>query len=151
MQLLPVSQRCDQTHLGNAIRSSQWLFPRSISLCSPSLAGQSYLWLFVVSASQLQSQLMRDLTRGRSAWVVGSLLVMLTTGTLLFLAESVKCYYGNPFRRRMTWLLLAIIPTFTVGNVHYDNEKFRQLIRMGQPLGRVIRLPLGAISSTRLS
>ena len=44
---------------------------------------------------------------------VGSLIVMIITGSLLFFSESVKCYYSNPFWIKMGALSLAIMFTFT--------------------------------------
>jgi hypothetical protein len=39
---------------------------------------------------------------------------MLISGALLFLSESVKCYYSTAFWFKMTSLLLAILFTFTL-------------------------------------
>ena len=41
-------------------------------------------------------------------------MVMLPSGILLFLSESIKCYYSSAFWMKMTFLLLAIAFTFTV-------------------------------------
>ena len=47
-------------------------------------------------------------------WLVGSLSIMITTGTLLFTSEAVKCYYSKAFWRKMSSLVLAILFTLTV-------------------------------------
>jgi Family of unknown function (DUF6644) len=40
--------------------------------------------------------------------------VMVVSGVLLFLSEAVKCYYSAAFLIKMTFLLPAIVFTFTV-------------------------------------
>jgi hypothetical protein len=45
---------------------------------------------------------------------VGSLLVMILTGSALFASEAVKCYYSSAFWVKMSCLLAATIFTFTV-------------------------------------
>ena len=47
-------------------------------------------------------------------WLLGSLAVMVVTGTLLFLSEAIKCYYSFPFWAKMTSLFLVLVFTFTV-------------------------------------
>jgi hypothetical protein len=55
-----------------------------------------------------------QLWAGAKPWLLGSLTLMLTTGILLFLSESIKCYYSIPFWVKMTSLFLALLFTFTV-------------------------------------
>jgi hypothetical protein len=45
---------------------------------------------------------------------VTSWVVMMLTGSALFVSEAVKCYYSTPFWVKMTSLLLATIFTFAV-------------------------------------
>ena len=54
---------------------------------------------------------------------------MIITGSLLFLSESVKCYYSNPFWIKMGALALAIVFTFTARKrVIWGNEERTALI-----------------------
>ena len=46
--------------------------------------------------------------------LIGSLLLMIVTGVLLFLSEAIKCYYHLAFWMKMGSLLLAIIFIFTI-------------------------------------
>ena len=62
----------------------------------------------------LRQQPVAQLARDAQPWLICSLMVMLTTGILLFLAEAIKCYYSPAFAVKMTSLLLAITFTFTV-------------------------------------
>ncbi|MBZ5618708.1 MAG: hypothetical protein LAQ69_08305 [Acidobacteriia bacterium] len=47
-------------------------------------------------------------------WMLGSLGVILVSGTLLFLSEALKCYDSGPFQSKMLLLFLAILFHFTV-------------------------------------
>ncbi|MEX2284512.1 MAG: DUF6644 family protein, partial [Gemmatimonadota bacterium] len=55
-----------------------------------------------------------DLARAARPWLLASLAVMLATGLLLFLSESVKCYYNTAFRVKMATLPIALLYTFAV-------------------------------------
>jgi len=55
-----------------------------------------------------------QLSRDAQPWLIGSLLLMMRTGGLLFLSESIKLDYHEAFWFKMTSLLLAIVFTFTI-------------------------------------
>jgi hypothetical protein len=103
--------------VGTAIRNSQWLFPVIEAfhlLAFASIGGAILLVDLRLLGLALRHEPPGELSRDAQPWLLGGLAVMVTTGTLLFLSESVKCYYSNPFWVKMTALLLAIIFTFTV-------------------------------------
>ena len=117
MSLLPFFEWCENTAVGDAIRSSLWLFPviEGIHLLGLALIGGVVLvldlrLLGIVLRRQPAAQLARDL----QPWLAGSLAVMLPSGLLLFLSESKKCYYSDAFWVKMTSLLLAILFTYLV-------------------------------------
>ena len=117
MTWLPFFQWCEDTALGTAIRGSQWLFPviESCHLVAFAVLGGAVLMVDLrLMGSGLRRHPAGELAREAQPWLIGSLAVMLTTGTLLFFSEAVKCYYSNPFWVKMTSLLLAIVFTFTV-------------------------------------
>ena len=62
----------------------------------------------------LRRQPVAQLARDTQPWLVGGLVVMVGTGILLFLSESVKCYYSPAFGIKMTFLVPAIVFTFTL-------------------------------------
>jgi hypothetical protein len=62
----------------------------------------------------LRRQSVAQLSRDAQPWLVGSLIVMIITGGLLFTSEAIKCYYHGAFWFKMVSLLLAIVFTFTV-------------------------------------
>jgi hypothetical protein len=117
MSLLAFFTWCEQSFVGEAIRNSQWLFPviESIHLLALVLIAGAVLVvdmrLFGVG---LRRQPVAQLARDAQPWLIGGLMVMLTTGILLFLSEAIKCYYSSAFAWKMTSLLLALIFTFTV-------------------------------------
>jgi hypothetical protein len=62
----------------------------------------------------LRRQSAAQLARDAQPWLIGSLLLMLITGSLLFLSEAIKCYYHEAFWFKMASLFLAIVFTFTI-------------------------------------
>jgi len=117
MSLLPFFEWCEATALGSAIRSSKWLFPviESVHLLGLALLGGSLLLLDLrLLGLGLRRQPVAQLARDAQPWLVGSVIVMLLSGISLFLSESVKCYYSQPFWVKMTTLPLALLFTFTV-------------------------------------
>ena len=117
MSLLPFFTWCEQSAIGEAIRNSQWLFPviESVHLLGlVVIAGAVLVVDMRLFGLGLRQQPVAQLARDAQPWLIGSLMVMLTTGILLFLAEAIKCYYSPAFAVKMTSLLLAITFTFTV-------------------------------------
>ena len=117
MSLLPFFQWCEATTLGTAIRNSTWAFAviESGHLLALAMIGGAVLLVDLrLLGLGLRRQTIQDLARDAQPWLIGSLLVMLTTGVALFLSEPTKCYYSTPFWVKMTCLLLAIVFTFTV-------------------------------------
>ena len=117
MSLLPFFEFCEHSAVGEAIRSSLWLFPviESFHLLGLVVIGGSVLVVDMrLFGLGLRSQPVAQLARDAQRWLVGSLVVMLASGVLLFTSEATKCYYHAAFWVKMTSLLLAILFTFTV-------------------------------------
>jgi len=117
MSLLPFFTWCEKSAIGEAIRSSQWLFPviESVHLLALVLIAGAVLVVDMrLFGLGLRRQPVAQLARDAQPWLIGGLTVMLSTGILLFLSEAIKCYYSAAFAVKMTSLLLAIIFTFTV-------------------------------------
>ena len=117
MSLLPFFQWCEDSTVSQTIRASNWLFAgiEGIHLVGLALIGGAVL---VVDLRLLGLGLRRDpvaqLARDAQPWLIASLLVMLSTGLLLFLSEAIKCYYNDAFWFKMASLLLATSFAFTV-------------------------------------
>ena len=117
MTLLPFFEWCEATFIGNTIRDSSWLFPviESVHLLALAMLGGSVLLVDLrLLGLGLSRQPVRRIARDLQPWLIGSLLVMISTGVLLFVSESVKCYYSSAFWTKMTALPLAIVFTFTL-------------------------------------
>jgi hypothetical protein len=117
MSLLPFFTWVENTGLGGTIRSSSWLFPviEAVHLLGLAVIGGAVLVVDLrLFGFELRRQPVAQLARDAQRWLVGSLMVMLATGALLFSSEAIKCYYHPAFWFKMTSLFLAIVFTFTV-------------------------------------
>jgi hypothetical protein len=107
----------ESTALGAAIRESHWLFPAimAVHLLALALIGGAILVVDLrLFGLGLRRQPVAQLARDAEPWLMGSLLVMVMTGILLFLSDPLKCYYSTPFWVKMSSLSLAIVFAFTV-------------------------------------
>ena len=115
--LLPFFEWCEATVVGDAIRKSLWLFPviESIHLLALALLGGALLVVDLrLFGLGLRHQPVRQMARDAQPWLIGAIVVMISTGVPLFLSESIKCYYNQAFWVKMTTLPIAIAFTFTV-------------------------------------
>ena len=117
MSLLTFFQWCEASGIGETIRKSSWLFPviEAIHLLGLGVIGGAVLVVDLrLLGLGLKRQSTAELTRDAQPWLVGSLVLMITTGGLLFLSEAIKCYYHDAFWFKMSCLFLAIVFTFTI-------------------------------------
>ena len=99
------------------MRSSVWLFPviESLHLMGLALTGGAVLMVDLrLLGFGLRRQPVAQVAQDAQRWLLVSLLVMLPTGFLLFMASAVKCYYLPAFWVKMTSLFLALVFTFAV-------------------------------------
>jgi hypothetical protein len=117
MDLLPFFQWCYGTPIGEGIRNSTWLFPviEAFHLLGLGLTAGAVLIVDLrLLGVGLNKQPPAQLWAAVQPWLLGSLTVMLVSGTLLFLSESIKCLYSFAFWIKMTSLFLVLLFTFTV-------------------------------------
>jgi len=117
MSLLTFFQWCEASGIGETIRKSSWLFPviEAIHLLGLGVIGGAVLVVDMrLLGLGLKRQSAAELTRNAQPWLVGSLVLMIITGGLLFLSEAIKCYYHDAFWFKMSCLFLAIVFTFTL-------------------------------------
>ena len=117
MTLLPFFEWCEASWLGNAIRDSLWLFPviEAVHLLGLCLLGGAILLVDLrLLGVGLRSYPVPQIAREASRWLLIAIVVMLTTGTALFLSESVKCYYNQAFWVKITTLPVALLFTYLV-------------------------------------
>lgn len=115
--LLPLFQSIEDSGLGEAIRSSLWLFPvvEAFHLVGLAVIGGAILVVdFRLLGLGLRSHPVSRLARDMQPWVMGSLVLMILSGVPLFASEAIKCYYSFAFWTKMTALLLAVMFTFTI-------------------------------------
>jgi hypothetical protein len=130
VSLLPFFEFCEHSAIGETIRTSTWLFPviESFHLLGLVVIGCSVLVVDMrLFGLGLRGQPVAQLARDAQRWLVGSLVVMLASGVLLFTSEATKCYYHGAFWVKMTSLLLAILFTFTVRHRVVDADKYSPL------------------------
>jgi hypothetical protein len=115
--LLPYFQWLEASAASRAISTSAWAFAvvESVHLLALAVIGGAVLLLDLrLLGFGLRRQSIQEVAREAQPWLVGSLLVMLATGAVLFISEPIKCYYSTPFWVKMTSLALAMLFTFTV-------------------------------------
>jgi len=108
---------CESSAVGDAIRTSNWLFPaiEAVHLLGLAVIGGAVLLVDLrLAGLALRRQPIAQLARDAQRWLVVSLMVMIATGALMFTSEAIKCYYHPAFWVKMTSLFLAIVFTFTV-------------------------------------
>lgn len=115
--MLPFFEWVSKTAVSQAIGQSSWAFAviESVHLLGLAVIGGAVLVLDLrLLGLGLRDQPIERVARDAHPWLVGSLIVMLVTGGLLFSSEPVKCYNSTPFWVKMWSLLFAMIFAFTV-------------------------------------
>jgi hypothetical protein len=114
--LLPFFEWCEASAIGNAIRQSLWLFPviEAVHLLGLCLLGGAVLVVDLRMLGVGLRQPIPEIARDARPWLIAAIVVMLATGTALFLSEAIKCYYNTSFWVKITTLPLALLFTFTV-------------------------------------
>jgi hypothetical protein len=123
--LLPVFEWFEATGLGQVVRQSLWLFPviEAVHLLALSmLAGSLLIVDLRLLGMGLKRQGIAEIAKGARPWFLGGLVLMLTTGVLLFLSEAVKAYYNRSFLVKMITLTIALVYTFGVRGRFVRNE-----------------------------
>lgn len=100
-----------------ALRGLWWFFPciATIHLLGLTVLGGAVLLVDLrLLGLGLRRQPVAQLAREVEPWLVGSLLVMVSTGILLFMCFATKYYYLRFFWVKMAALFLVIVFTFSV-------------------------------------
>ena len=117
MSVLSLFTWCENTSLGEAIRASHWLFPviECFHLLGLAVIGGAVLIVNLrLLGFGIERQPVAQLWRDTRPWLLGSLMVMVLSGFLLFTSEATKLYYHDAFWVKMSSLLLSILFTYTV-------------------------------------
>lgn len=140
MSLLPFFQWADSTPVSVVIRNSRILFPivESIHLLALTVLFGTIIVLDIrLMGTGLRRQSLRTVSRAMAPLTFWSLLIMLSSGFLLFLSEALKCYENPPFFFKMGMLFLAIVFQWTV---------VRHLVKKGGTAGRPASVMAGVLS-----
>jgi hypothetical protein len=124
--LLAFCRWCNGSFFGHGIRDSAWLFPfvEVFHLLALGLLGGI---LVLVNMSLVGVRFgdtsTRELARELRPWMLGSIVVMLLSGFLLFSTEAVKMYGNWAFQLKMIFLLLALLFTLTIHRQVIDAQQ----------------------------
>jgi hypothetical protein len=108
LNVLPWIERIAASRLGQAINTSTWAFAviESVHLLALAVIGGAVLMVDLrLLGFGLRAQPLERVARDAWPWFVGSWLVMILTGLLLFVSEPLKLYYSTQFFWKMTCLL----------------------------------------------
>jgi hypothetical protein len=117
---------CNASWWGEAIRKSTWLFPfvEIFHLLALGVLGGTILILNLkLMRLAFKSESTAELAEEVKPWMIGSLIVMLISGFLLFSTEAVKMYGNWAFQLKMTLLLLALLFTLTIHRKVIDAQQ----------------------------
>jgi hypothetical protein len=115
--LLPFFQWADSTWLGETIRGSRIYFPiiETFHLLALTLLFGAVIVLNLrLCGILMKNQPTQQVAKDLAPWAWWSLVVILTSGIMLFLSEAMKCYASKPFQVKMAFLFAAIIYHFTI-------------------------------------
>jgi hypothetical protein len=135
---------CDQSIFGNAIRNSRWLFPfvEIFHLLALGVLGGTILLVNMRALGlRFRNDRVSDIARQVVPWMIASLVVMVTSGFLLFSSEALRMYFNLAFRFKMAFLLLAVVFTFTI---------YRKLMTSDQSGISASKIKLAALLSITL-
>ena len=117
LNMLPLVEWVASSSLSKAISTSTWAFAviESIHLLALAVIGGAVLIVDLkLLGVGIQTQALADIARDAQKWFLGSWVVMIVTGLLLFWSEPQKLYYSTPFAVKMLCLLLGTIFALTI-------------------------------------
>ena len=117
MNLLPFIEWTASTSLNHALTASPWAFAvtESIHLLALSVLGGAVLIVDLrLLGFGLRTHTVEEVAREAQPWFLGSWVVIVTTGVLLFVSEPQKLYFSAPFAVKMWCLLLGTTFALTV-------------------------------------
>lgn len=115
--MFEVFEWLENTGLGQAIRGSVWLFPviEAFHLVALAALGGAVLLVDLrLFRAVFKDQPAVQIAESARPWFIGSLVVILVTGVLLFFSEAVKCYYSAAFWVKMVCLAGGILFASTI-------------------------------------
>lgn len=117
MDLYPQFQVIEASALGSAIKQSLWLFPaiEAVHLIALAFLGGALLMLDLrLLGAGLALRSVSLVERDARPWLIGALVTMIVTGTLIGISEALKLYDKDAFWVKMAALAAAIVFTFAI-------------------------------------
>jgi hypothetical protein len=117
MDLYPLFRSIEASALGHAIKQSLWLFPaiESVHLAALAILGGALLMLDLrLLGVGLTLKSVSSVERDARPWLIGALMTMIATGTLIGVSEALKLYDRDAFWVKMAALAAAIVFTFVI-------------------------------------
>src|SRR5476649_1390269 len=134
------AQWSEKTHLGMAIRNSEYAFPiiEFFHLAALAVIGGAVLIVDMrLLGLGLKKTSVAQLANDAQPYVTGSLIVMLVTGISLYTSEATKCYASAAFWIKMASLALVIVFTYTIKKRVTAGDGKTVSIGMGKLVGAV--------------
>ena len=132
--LYPYYLWIENTQIGHGIRESNWIF--SITEVFHLFGITVFLGTVLILALRqfgavLQNKSVADVARVLMPWSMGSLILTVFSGTLLFMSETTKCWGNVAFRYKTLFFFLAILFQFTTLHrvMRSDEQRFAPLTR----------------------
>lgn len=110
MSLLQIAQGIESSHIGTAIRQSNWAFPilNLVHLLGLTVAaGTIVYWDLRLLGLGLRRSAVSELGRQLLPWTWGAFSIMFMSGALLAWCEAGRLYSNIFFRMKVVFLLLA--------------------------------------------
>jgi uncharacterized protein DUF6644 len=117
LNVLPFIEWVAGSSLSHAISTSTWAFAviESIHLLALAVIGGAVLIVDLrLLGFGIRAQSLEQTARDAQPWFLGSWLVIVTTGVLLFVSEPQKLYYSTPFAVKILCLVLGTLFALTV-------------------------------------
>lgn len=117
MDLYHLFQSIEASLLGNAIKQSLWLFPaiEAVHLIALAFLGGALLMLDLrLLGAGLTLKSVSSVEHDARPWLIGALVTMIATGTLIGVSEALKLYDRDAFWVKMAALATAIVFTFAI-------------------------------------
>src|SRR5215469_2820709 len=117
MDLYPLFRAIETSELGRAIKQSLWLFPaiEAVHLVALAFLGGALLMLDLrLLGVGLTLKSVSSVERDARPWLIGALITMIATGTMIGVSEALKLYDRDAFWLKMTAPATAIVFTFAI-------------------------------------
>jgi hypothetical protein len=126
--IYPFFKWADQTWLHDFVSDSTWMFPaiEGVHIVALALLFGAVIVLNLRLLGIMQRQRpAADLGRELGPWIFCSLVIILTTGVMLFFSEATRSFHSGPFRLKMVLLVSAIFFHYVVSKRIVNREDSR--------------------------